>query len=330
MYFIVFTGGEKNPLFDTLMADADIPGRSEVTGIIPHIPESRSKLWEFHHKRGLNRNAPAPFKGIWGKYAADAEMKVEAAAAAHPGETLALIFSNLAMVYYEPATLKRWKERYKAKLFLYLVDKHDSVYAADAVNAARKGIFDRVFTFSPEDADSFGFDLFDCYYSTPQTDGDVPVETDAFFWGTDGGRRARAESIYRQLTDAGLKVQMGICYTEITGKELSGITYNEPIPYEEVLRRAKGSRCLIDLTGYYSGGVTLRYFEAVSMGKKLLSDNKQVKNMRLYDSEQIFVPDDVDAIGEDMIAMIRKEMPAAVYNGEFSPVHLLDMCERYE
>ena len=87
MYFIVFTGGEKNPLFDTLMADADIPGRSEVTGIIPHIPESRSKLWKFHHKRGLNRNAPAPFKGIWGKYAADAEMKVEAAAAAHPGET---------------------------------------------------------------------------------------------------------------------------------------------------------------------------------------------------------------------------------------------------
>ena len=66
------------------------------------------------------------------------------------------------------------------------------------------------------------------------------------------------------------------------------------------------------------------------MGKKLLSDNKQVKDMRLYDSEQILVPDDVDAIGEDMIAMIRKEMPEKVYNGEFSPVHLLDMCERYE
>ena len=336
MYFIVFTGGEKNPLFDTLMKDANIPGRSEVTGVIPHIPERRSKLWKFHHKRGLNRKAPAPFKGIWGKYATDAEEKIAKAAAEHPDEGVGLIFSNLAMVYYEAATLKRWKDRYKVKLFLYLVDKHDSVYAADAINAAGLGIFDKVFTFSHDDAERFGFEFFDCYYSKPQSE-DVPTkkdaletdpfESDAFFWGTDGGRREHAESIYRQLTDAGLKVSMGICYTEITGKEIPGITYNEPIPYEELIRRAKGSRCLIDLTGYYSGGVSLRYFEAIAFGKKLLSDNKLVKEMRLFDSTQILVPGDVNDIGADMIDMIRKETTPIEYKGEFSPVHLLDMCE---
>lgn len=330
MYFLVFTGGEKNPLFDTLMSDANIPGRAEVTGMLPAIPESRSGLWKFHHKRGLNRKAPAPFKGIWGKYAAEAESKIADAVKAHPDEKIGLIFSNLAMVYYEPASLKKWKEKYKLKLFLYLVDKHDSVYAADAINAAGVGTFDKVFTFSHDDANRFGFGYFDCYYSKQKVKNCTEPEYDAFFWGTDGGRRAKAENIYRQLTDAGLKVRMGICYTEINGDEIPGITYNEPIPYEELLKNAMASRCLIDITGYYSGGVSLRYFEAITMGKKLLTDNEQTKKMRLYDDKQILVPGDINDIGAEMIDMIRKETGLPVYNGEFSPAHLLDMCEKYE
>ena len=320
MQYLIFTGGDKNPLFDILFTG--LKGREGVslTPVLPVLP--KDPLYRFFHARTFNRNNPAPLRSIWDKLAAPLEEKVSKEA--EKDGNLWLIFNNFSISFFEPTVLNKWKKKYKAKLCLYFLDRADSYYAAEAKLYTGCVDLDAVFTYHRPDVEKYGFEYFDCYYSKHDVKP-AQEESDMFFWGSDGDRRGIVESIYRRVTELGYRADFGICYPLGEGRQ-EGITYDKELTYEQILKRTLASKVILDVVRPDSCGVSLRYYEAVVYGKKLISNNPLVKDMRYYDPAQMLIITDAQEISRDFIDAA---IPAAEYGGEFSPIHFPDMLKSF-
>lgn len=351
MQFIIFTGGEKNNLFDLLFADLKQLNNVQIDSRLPRIPKPLRGLWKLHHAKKWNKNKPLPFRNIWNAFSPlkDFSPKLE--------EEYCLVFNNVSLPLFEPGQLNALKKKYHVHLAMYFLDSFRSYYSQRAQMNMRQVDFDLIYTFHKPDAVPGKIDFFDTYYSKNILDNcttkeglpqdlyaaeekesssmkgetDLPSkesisETDAFFWGIDSGRGEKIEQVYEVLTKAGLNCKFGICYSDEHREKKDGIIYNQPIPYPEVLRRTMQTNCIVDIVGDYSGGISLRAYEAVTYGKKLLTDNPLVKEMRYYhpDRMQVFSkPEEID------LSFFQKNMhPDYGYTDAFSPIHFIARMEK--
>ncbi|MBR5421489.1 MAG: hypothetical protein IK115_10105 [Lachnospiraceae bacterium] len=317
MRFICFTAGEENPLFDRMFAD--LAGDSRVR-MVSGLPRHSSALWKLHHKRGLNRKRPAPFRSVWSDKAFEAMVREEASASTG----LCLLFNNFSLRFFEPSQLKHWKKDYGVKLVLCFIDRAVSWFSAEALMLTEHVDFDRIYSYSRPDAESMGWEFFDCYYSKAEAEGEGE-ESDLYFWGSDTGRRKMLEEIFLHVTGLGKKVRMGICYAQGDSPRLPGISYDEPREYEEILKDIAGAKVLLDIIDG-KGGVSLRYHEAAAYGKKLISNNPEIKRMRLYDPCQMLY---ITSCSDIPASFFEEEAAIQPYSGEFSPLHWIDQLEKY-
>ncbi len=322
MKYIVFTGEKKNRLFGQLMADLETLENVTLVPDVPQAPTSFEWLWKLHHNRTVSEKFMPPFRGVWNGCMPYGEEGLN--------EEYCLIFNNVAVEYFEPGLLKRWKKKYGIKLVLYMLDVRDSYYSKGARIAMKYIPFDRVYTFYQADADKYGFQYFDCYYSKIKSDdqkmpgtgkgmlgSDVAIQQDLYFWGTDAGRRPEIEAAVARVRELGYKTKVGICFTDETDAPMDGVTYNQPKEYDEVISDVMASEVLLDVVGEYSKGVSLRYYESFVYGKKLISNNPLVKRMRGYSPERILYFNDPQDINRDFF----ENDIVTEYDGCFSPVN---------
>lgn len=240
-----------------------------------------------------------------------------------------LIINNVSAPYMEPGLLRAWKKKYDVKLVMYFLDVWDSYYARGARNLLKQVPFDQVYTFYQKDAKEHGLRYFDTYYSALPAPEKKEAGVDVFFWGTDGGRRPLIEGVANRVAELGFSGEYGICYTESSEQQMSTnprakFIYNEPLPYEEVIQKLMQARIILDVVGDYSGGVSLRYFESFAYGKKLISNNPLVKEMRGYQENRILYIEKPEDITEEFL----REEIALTYHQEFSPVHWIEELDR--
>ena len=318
MHYLMFTGGGKNALFDTMFADLKNDTRVSIISFLPE--HDHEKLYKLHHARSLNRRRPAPFRFLW----ESSRMEAEVRKAYEEHNKLCLIFNNFSLPYFEPSQLKAWKKRYKVKLVLCFIDRLSSYFAAEARMYEKNVPFDAVYSYYKKDAEEAGCKYFDRYYSAM----DMPKAVDhygVYFWGSDTGRRKKIEDIYIRLDELGISSRIGICYAQGEWPRLPGIVYDTPRKYEEMLKDMAGADVLLDVIEG-SGGVSLRYLEAVVYGKKLISNNPEIRNMRFYDPGSMLLIKDPEYIDPDFI--ISSPAPAPQPDA-FSPkgwIDELDEC----
>ena len=313
MHYLMFTGGESNELFDLMFSDLNRDSRVSMESSLPE--HGLKGLYKLHHARSLNRRRPAPFRYVWESSRMEAIVRL---AAKEHGE-LCLIFNNFSLPYFEPSQLKAWKKRYGVKLVLCFIDRLSSYFAAEALMYEKNVPFDAVYSYYRRDAKEAGFKYFDCYYSRqelPQADEHKGV----YFWGSDTGRRQMLESVYKRLTELNVSVKMGICYAQGGEPYIKGIEYDHDKKYDEMLRDIAGSDVLLDIIAG-EGGVSLRYYEALAYGKKLISNNPEIKNMRLYDPQRMLLIEKAQDIDADFI---NKDIAITPYADELSPVRWID------
>ena len=319
MQFLVFTGGEKNDLFDLLFTD--LLGLSQVTihSELPHIPARLQRLWKLHHAPSLNEQRPLPFRTGWSRYSSLYNYTWD------EKEEYCLIFSNVSIGYYEPGLLNRLKKERGIRLVMYLLDSYDSYYSKQARIARKQVDFDKVYTFHEPDAKQYKMDFLDTYCSRLSIDEKVS-SPGAFFWGSDSGRGKTAEQVYKILTEGGITADFGICYSEPDREKVKGIQYDMPLSYPEMLSRMSAKDCIVDIVGEYSKGISLRPYEAVVYGKKLLSNNPLVKTMRFYNPEFMQIFDDPREID---LNFLRSSGKAEYhYHDEYSPVVWIKRLEK--
>ncbi|MBP5606769.1 MAG: hypothetical protein J6X66_00675, partial [Lachnospiraceae bacterium] len=98
-------------------------------------------------------------------------------------------------------------------------------------------------------------------------------------------------------------------------------TYDKELTYEQILKRTLASKVILDVVRPDSCGVSLRYYEAVVYGKKLISNNPEIRNMRFYDPGSMLLIKDPEDIDPDFI----KSSPApAPQPDAFSPKGWID------
>ena len=110
--------------------------------------------------------------------------------------------------------------------------------------------------------------------------------SDIYFIGTDKGRFAYISSLETNLRSAGIST----CFMYVSViKHFFNKRFCRPIPYSSVLGCVRHSKSILDVTRKGQFGLTLRFFEAMFLNKKLLTTNSYVAEYKLYDPAKILI-----------------------------------------
>lgn len=186
--------------------------------------------------------------------------------------------------------------------------------------------WDCIYTFDKEDAKKYGYKYLGfCYYSSHKIMEDVKVTNDAYFVGGLKGKRENTiYDTYNHLVSNGVNCMFDLMpFGETKPTPLPGANfYRGWKPYEEILEKVQKSNCIIEICQHGQNGATLRYFEAVTMNKKLLTNNVNIVNFPFYNPKWMKIFSSVDDIDAEWVKT--KEPIDYNYNGEFSPIHFID------
>ena len=245
-----------------------------------------------------------------------------------------VICTNSAFFYnrYLPGTLMEYKRKWKNLSFvLIFIDIMSAGVSKNAMHLMKRGVFDRVYTIDPEDARKTGATLIWTPYSSFASiqNRDEREEYDLYFCGSLIDRGDKMEEIRTMCEKHGVRLAMDIVINssdcsqmEPEGGDTHFYTVNKHIPYQTVLDRTRKARCILDLTRDGQHALTIRPYEAVVLGKRLLTDNHEIRCFPYYDPEAMCLLDAMKESDWDKI-----KMPGSVnyhYRGDFSPLGIID------
>lgn len=226
---------------------------------------------------------------------------------------------NYPMQYYK--YLKN-----KASLNLFYLDIYDHLNVCRVANAlVERGIFDKVFTIDPEDAKKYNL----IHYSTPYSKLRIkePSESDKqlYFCGGENGRAYMLYTIWKRAKEHGIILKYDLIFAEKFMDFFENdvnVCFTDHLSYEEVLKRELSSVCILDITQRNQSAFTLRPFEAVVYNKKLLTNNRNIKQFKYYDERYMRYFETAEDIDWDWV---KEDIPVDYsYEGNFSPIYLLN------
>ena len=142
-------------------------------------------------------------------------------------------------------------------------------------------------TFDPIDAKKYSMNFVDTYLFpiNPQIRN---ISTDLFYVGIfRPNRNELLDYIKSSLKQYNLKLDFHIMKFNDKKNRMS---------YQDVLKHSMETRVIVDLNRENQCGLTLRPVEALILQKKLITNNKNIKNYDFYNRQNIFI------IGEDNIS----------------------------
>lgn len=111
-------------------------------------------------------------------------------------------------------------------------------------------------------------------------------EIDLYFIGKDKGRYQKIKELETELATCGVRCLFQIIPTHML-KMKKGLCSR--IPYEKVLENLSKTKGILDMKITPDAGPSLRPIEAVFYGKKLVTDNEEVRKMKFYDASNILI-----------------------------------------
>lgn len=186
---------------------------------------------------------------------------------------------------------------------------------------------DQVYSFDSHDVERFGFQpLPPNYYSAREVIADDEPLLDCYFvGGLKGGRGGLLMRIFDHLQENAVAVRFDCKVSEGELAELGtrpGLHTFERgwIAYETILERSAGSRCLLEILQENQRSQTVRYFEAITLNRLLITNNPKVRDLPYFDPEYVRVISDADDIDLDWVR--NAPLPDYGYAGDFSPRRL--------
>ncbi|GGP03082.1 hypothetical protein GCM10010992_10060 [Cloacibacterium rupense] len=166
-----------------------------------------------------------------------------------------------------------------------------------------KKYFDDIFVFDPDDVkkypDAALHFLPNCYFGAP--DFSIPSEIDLLYIGQYlDERNVQLKNLHRYLEEHQLSYSS---YTSLyRGRDFEPLhpkvlQHKTSTSYEGNLDFVKKSKIILDFKRKEHNGLSLRFFEAMQYGKKIITDNVSVKNYEFYHPNNIFVTDFVHLDG---------------------------------
>lgn len=201
-------------------------------------------------------------------------------------------------------------------------------YIKEALKTVR---WDLVLSYDLDDCREFGFQYLGLtYYSGfPVLREKLPVTSDLFFVGMHKDKGEQRDQviyeIYRRCREQDLRCD----FTLFRGnsREIPEGMHDRRLRYSEVLQRARQSNCILEMVQSGQTRQSIRYFEAVTMDRKLLTNNTNVRELPYYDPDKMKVFSSVEEIDPEWI---REPMAEGYhYQGEFSSAHISKTIDNY-
>lgn len=179
------------------------------------------------------------------------------------------------------------------------------------------------------DAAKHGVDYYHTVFSPIELpeDDDTP-ECDLFFLGTDKGRLPMLIHICEQAIEHGLRPKFILTGVPAEKRvEQKGIEYlQHEMPYIHNLQYVRHARCVLEILQPQASSPTFRTWEALSLGRKLLTNHLAIRESEVYQPEQIQTFDSVENIPWEFI---RSELPSTNRTSEdIRPERLLQYIDQ--
>lgn len=148
--------------------------------------------------------------------------------------------------------------------------------------------FDLVSTCDRRDSEKYAMPFFPNSCSHIPFDDNCEPHSDCFFVGQAKNRLNDLVMIFELLTRKGVKCEFFINGVKEEDKRFGDrIHYNQVLNYDVILRKIEKTNVLLELLQEGMDTHTLRYPEAVSYGKKLITNNAGVVREKSYSEQNI-------------------------------------------
>jgi hypothetical protein len=209
------------------------------------------------------------------------------------------------------------EEQVRAHFLFYIWDSMQNKPKAREILS----FFDECITFDPEAATQYGMKLLPLFFAPGFDGGDENPEYDLSFVGTAHSDRIK---IIRDL-DKNLEPSTKrfwypflqapwVFYIQKLINPAFKIAkpqdfHYEPLPFKQVQQIFRASRAIVDMEHPRQTGLTMRTFEALGAGKKLITTNQSIRNYDFFDPQNIHIIDRNDA-----------SVPTSFIKADFNPV----------
>ena len=151
---------------------------------------------------------------------------------------------------------------------------------------------DEFWTFDVKDANKYKLKYNPQFYTKEVIlENDDNEKTDVIFLGRMKDRKNEILKIETEIKKKGLITNFKIIENE-----------KDFISYDEYLKNVSATKCILDYNQKGQTGLSLRPMEALFLEKKLITNNKDIKNYDFYNPNNIFI------LGEDNIENIKEFM----------------------
>ncbi|QDP84653.1 hypothetical protein FNJ88_03480 [Chryseobacterium sp. SNU WT5] len=107
------------------------------------------------------------------------------------------------------------------------------------------------------------------------------------------GREAKIDKFIKEVSKIDVELSIILQYNNQSEIKNTRITYiKNRITFLESLKNVEKADILLDFVDPVHNGLSIRFFEAMYYKKKIITDNKMVKNYDFYNSNNIFIIDD--------------------------------------
>lgn len=191
--------------------------------------------------------------------------------------------------------------------------------------------WDYIYSYDKNDCEKYNFlYMGEHYYSKQEVETNKTINNDAYFiGGLKPGRADGTVELFKYLQKNGVNAKFDIVKNSVKTLNFEALGFNiltERKPYSYVLDEVQSTNCIIEFLQNGQSSQTLRYFEAVCFNKKLLTNNKNVKNLSFYDERYMKIFEKLEDIDIDWVK--RKEEINYNYNDEFAPNYIIEKLER--
>ena len=320
MNFIIITTNY-NGLAEGMFAD--IVGMDNVKMIKPYIKEPSRVMRKAFSVCAANNylhNIFLPLSKVQ-------ESKYQLSKVICADELNCIIFSDMTLHSFSEIYLKRLRSMPNVHLSVLFLNS-TKVISLEKLKK-KLAIFDKgdIYTFEDRDAREHGWNYVDSFYSTPKINISIKTHPGVFYIGQAGNRIDSIHAVYSKLTAGGINVDFNVvgCPNE---KKLTGdnLNYIDGMNYFETIEHMCALDCILEVQSRGQVAPTLRYHQAISMNKKLLTNNLNVSKLPFYNPDFIKIFSKAEDIDINWL-----KTPLKVdygYDGRYSPVKFLEQIRK--
>jgi hypothetical protein len=275
-------------------------------------------LHHIHFSFAINRKIQLPFQNVWKALYSLETVRFDSV------KKYCVIYTDVSAARTDLKYLAKLKERKNITMVLVMVN---TMARRGSLIEKRMAFFDLIYSFDQRDCDKYGFIYHPTNYSMVDMENEAVVN-DAFYVGVSKGRAETIAAVQKRITSQGGKAEFYISGLESGEKKREGIHYDHWLNYRQVLDYIRTSNCIVEIMDGKQEGVTLRTMEAICYNKKLLTNNPVMRESKYFRTGNIQVFENPDEIDVDFVK--NQEKVDYEYEGEFSPIHLIEHINHLE